>query len=82
MPIFSLIAGPNGSGKSTLTEWVDLEHDGLLLDADAIARVMNPSNPRAAAIAAGKSELTIALPCAGDDSIQPGDPWLSGGASG
>jgi predicted ABC-type ATPase len=57
VPTFTLIAGPNGSGKSTLTEWVDLEGRGLLLDADAIARSLNPSNPRGAAIAAGKTSL-------------------------
>jgi predicted ABC-type ATPase len=57
VPILTLIAGPNGSGKSTLTEWVDLEDRGLLLDPDAIARVMNPSNPQSAAIAAGRAVL-------------------------
>ena len=57
MPILTLIAGPNGSGKSTLTEWVDLKDRGLLLDPDAIARIMNPLNPRRAALAAGRDIL-------------------------
>lgn len=57
MPTLTLIAGPNGSGKSTLTEWVDLEGRGLLLDADAVARGLNPSNPRGAAIAAARKIL-------------------------
>ena len=57
MPLFTLIAGPNGSGKSSLSEWVDLVARGLLLDADAIAREMNPLNPQNAAFAAGRRLL-------------------------
>ena len=57
MLTLTLIAGPNGSGKSTLTEWVDLEGRGLLLDADAIARALNPSDPQSVAIAAGREVL-------------------------
>jgi predicted ABC-type ATPase len=61
--ILTLIAGPNGSGKSTLTEWVDLEDRGLLLDADAIARILDPVNPQTAAIAAGKEILRRIREC-------------------
>jgi len=65
VPVLTLIAGPNGSGKSTLTEWVDLEDRGILLDADATARMMNPSNPQGAAIAAGKEILKRIDGCLG-----------------
>jgi predicted ABC-type ATPase len=63
VPIFTLIAGPNGSGKSTLTEWFDLEDRGLLLDADAVARSLSPTNPRGVAIAAGKQVLRRVEAC-------------------
>jgi predicted ABC-type ATPase len=52
-------------GKSTLTEWVGLKDRGLLLDADAIARVMNPANPRSVAIAAGREILKRIEECLG-----------------
>ena len=57
MPTLTLIAGPNGSGKSTLTGSVNFEGRERLLDPDAIARRLNPSNPSAAAIAAGREVL-------------------------
>jgi predicted ABC-type ATPase len=53
----TVIAGPNGAGKSTLTRSVDFEGRDRLLDPDAIARGMNPLNPPAAAIAAGREVL-------------------------
>ena len=57
MPALTIIAGPNGAGKSTLTRSVDFEGRDRLLDPDAIARGMNPLNPSAAAIAAGREVL-------------------------
>ena len=57
MPALTVIAGPNGSGKSTLTRFVDFEGRGRLLDPDAIARRLNPLDPYAAAIAAGREVL-------------------------
>ena len=57
MPTLTVIAGPNGSGKSTLTQSVRLEGSERLLDPDTLARGLNPSNPSAAAIAAGREAL-------------------------
>jgi predicted ABC-type ATPase len=53
----TVIAGPNGSGKSTLTRSVHFEGSSRLLDPDAIARRLNPSDPSAAAITAGREAL-------------------------
>jgi len=53
----TLFAGPNGSGKSTLIKQNDFEGKDRLLDADAIARDLSPSNPAAAAIEAGRRLL-------------------------
>jgi predicted ABC-type ATPase len=58
VPTLTVIAGPNGSGKSTLTQAIEFEGSDRLLDPDALARVMNPLNPSAAAIAAGRDVLT------------------------
>ena len=57
MPLLTLFAGPNGSGKSTLIARSNFEGKERILDADAIARRMNPSNPAAAAIEAGRELL-------------------------
>jgi predicted ABC-type ATPase len=57
VPTFTVIAGPNGSGKSTLTRTVEFAGRERLLDPDAIARRLNPFDPSAAAIAAGREVL-------------------------
>jgi hypothetical protein len=57
VPTLTIIEGPNGSGKSTLTRTVEFEGRERLLDPDAIARELNPLNPSAAAIAAGREAL-------------------------
>jgi predicted ABC-type ATPase len=54
VPVFTVIAGPNGSGKSTLTRLVGFEGREHLLDPDEVAGNINPSNPSAAAIEAGR----------------------------
>jgi predicted ABC-type ATPase len=59
VPVLTLIGGPNGSGKSTLSEWVELAGQGLLVDPDAVARQINPANPRGAALEAGRKVLEI-----------------------
>jgi predicted ABC-type ATPase len=61
VPTLTIIAGPNGSGKSTLTQAVHFEGRERLLDPDAIARGLNPSDPSAAAIAAGREVLKRTL---------------------
>lgn len=57
MPILTVIAGPNGSGKSTYTRALDFEGRENLLDPDAIARRLNPGDPRAAAMASAREIL-------------------------
>jgi predicted ABC-type ATPase len=57
VPTLTVIAGPNGSGKSTLTRSFEVEGHDRLLDPDTIARGLNPLNPSAAAIAAGRDVL-------------------------
>jgi len=52
-----VVAGPNGSGKSTITQRVSFEGCDRLLDPDAIALGLNPSNPSAAAMMAGREVL-------------------------
>lgn len=57
MPTLTVIAGANGSGKSTLTK--QLARPILLIDPDAIAKELNPTDPASAAIAAGKKALAL-----------------------
>jgi predicted ABC-type ATPase len=57
VPTLTVIAGPNGSGKSTITQSVCFEDGERLLDPDTLARELNPLNPSAAAIAAGREVL-------------------------
>jgi predicted ABC-type ATPase len=57
MPILTVVAGANGSGKSTLTKLSGV--NALLIDPDAIAREIDPVNPAAAAIAAGRQALAL-----------------------
>ncbi len=54
MPTLTVFAGPNGAGKSTLTALTEFDGRERLLDPDAIAKQLNPANPLAAAIAAGR----------------------------
>ncbi|WP_051540954.1 zeta toxin family protein [Ahrensia sp. 13_GOM-1096m] len=57
-PILTIIAGPNGAGKSTLmaaSQWLGQP----VIDSDAAARSLNPTNPEALGTKVGKraSEL-------------------------
>jgi hypothetical protein len=57
VPLLTVVAGPNGSGKSTLTSSVCLAGVDTLINADAIARPLNPEHPARAAIAAREAIL-------------------------
>jgi predicted ABC-type ATPase len=59
LPILTIIGGPNGSGKSTLTAAEDFEGRENLVDPDAIAKRLNPFNPAAAAVAAGRESIGL-----------------------
>ena len=54
-PWFTIVAGPNGSGKSTLAR--TLLPNTPIINPDAIAREIDPGNPFAAAVAAGKEAI-------------------------
>lgn len=59
MPKLNLIAGANGSGKSTFRE-IFLKNSNLIhIDTDAIAKKINPQNPRAVDILAGKQSIKL-----------------------
>jgi predicted ABC-type ATPase len=55
MPELIVIAGPNGAGKSSLTKL--LTEDIPVIDPDAIAREIDPTNPSAAGLAAGRKAI-------------------------
>lgn len=50
---YFVVAGPNGAGKSTLT--ANGAFAAPVIDPDAIARRLNPEEPAAAALSAGKA---------------------------
>jgi predicted ABC-type ATPase len=54
VPTLSVVAGPNGSGKSTLTSSIRFEDSGNLIDADAIARGLDPVQPSRVAVRAAR----------------------------
>jgi predicted ABC-type ATPase len=54
-PVCTIIGGPNGSGKSTI--YGRLAPPGRFLNADVIARGINPGRPEAAFISAGRQTL-------------------------
>ena len=57
MPVLTVFAGPNGSGKSSINRLSDFEGKPNLLEADAIAKRMNPALPEKDAISAGREVL-------------------------
>lgn len=56
-PICTIIAGPNGAGKSTIYGLIDLP--GEFINADDIARELNPDQPASASLPAGREVLRI-----------------------
>jgi predicted ABC-type ATPase len=54
-PVCTIVAGPNGSGKSTLIPY--LSPPGEMVNADEIARLLNPDHPEAASLPAGRAVL-------------------------
>ena len=57
MAILTVIAGPNGSGKSSVFRGLVVEGKANLLEADPIAKRVDPLNPRNAAVAAGREVI-------------------------
>lgn len=73
MPVLTIFAGPNGSGKTSVIRRVDFAGRGNLLEADAIAAQIHASDPKLAAIAAGRQVLFRAqeyLDCRQDFAIE------------
>lgn len=57
-PTLTIIAGPNGAGKSTFTaaqSWMG----SPVVDPDAIARAISPTDPAAAATQAGRQSIAL-----------------------
>ncbi|CAG7653321.1 hypothetical protein PAESOLCIP111_06739 [Paenibacillus solanacearum] len=54
--VLTIFAGTNGAGKSTISKQMR-EYIGTVIDPDAIAREMNPLNPREVDLAAGKEAV-------------------------
>lgn len=59
MPTLYILAGPNGAGKTTASRYLlpDVFKTDIFINADIIAAQMNPENPEAASIAAGRQML-------------------------
>ena len=59
MPTLYILAGPNGAGKTTASRYLlpDVFKTDIFINADIIAAKMNPDNPEAASIAAGRQML-------------------------
>jgi predicted ABC-type ATPase len=57
VPVLTVVGGPNGSGKSSVIRSVEFEGRDNLLEADAIAKRINPANPRRAAVAAAREVI-------------------------
>jgi len=57
VPVLTVFGGPNGSGKSSLIAKLEFEGRDNLLEADAIAKRINPADPRQAAVAAGREVI-------------------------
>lgn len=54
-PVCTVIGGPNGSGKSTIFDHLTLP--GHFVNADLVARGINPTAPEGASLAAGRQTL-------------------------
>ena len=59
MPTLYILAGPNGAGKTTASRYLlpEVFKTEIFINADIIAAQMNPENPEAASIAAGRQML-------------------------
>lgn len=59
MSTLYIIAGPNGAGKTTASTFLlpDVFNTDIFINADIIAAQLNPSNPEAVAIRAGRIML-------------------------
>jgi predicted ABC-type ATPase len=56
-PTCTVIGGPNGGGKSSLYETINFS--GAFINADVVARQINPDKPGDAALAAGRQVLRM-----------------------
>lgn len=56
-PFCTVIAGPNGSGKSTIYPLLSLE--GVFVNADLVARRIDPQHPESVSVAAGRLVLQL-----------------------
>ncbi len=54
-PVCTIIGGPNGAGKSSVFAATDLP--GRFVNADVIARQINPASPESVSVTAGKRVL-------------------------
>jgi predicted ABC-type ATPase len=54
--VLTVFAGTNGAGKSTISKQMK-SIVGTIIDPDAIAKSLNPSNPRNADLSAGKEAV-------------------------
>ena len=59
-PRLTIIAGANGCGKSTLTGRSSFIYKTPLLDPDAVSKALQPTIPRASAVAAARQVLVSA----------------------
>lgn len=59
MPTLYILAGPNGAGKTTASHYLlpEVFKTDIFINADIIAAEMNPANPEAASLAAGRQML-------------------------
>jgi predicted ABC-type ATPase len=57
VPVLTVIGGPNGSGKSTFTRKLEFDGRANLLDPDAVAKRINPTNLRLASIDAAREVI-------------------------
>jgi predicted ABC-type ATPase len=58
MPVLTVVAGPNGSGKSSILRGLEFEGRDELLEADAVAKRINPADPGRAAVSAAREVIS------------------------
>lgn len=74
----TVFAGTNGAGKSTLTRQLE-NYVGEIIDADAIAKRLNPKNPESVSAAAGRETLMRVGECIKDGRSFSIETTLAGG---